>query len=77
MCAMAAEAMNHATPALLLADVELAEAVIAGHENTATMNSSAEETTFLSLALQPAFTVNSDEEYRPAGPRKVFAPKQD
>lgn len=50
MCALAADALNHATHALLLADVEVAEAVIAERDHTAAMNSSAHETTFLLLA---------------------------
>lgn len=53
MCAMAADAMNHATHALLLADLEMAEIVIGGRDGAAAMSSSAEETTFLLLALQP------------------------
>lgn len=53
MCSMAAEAMNHATHALLMADLNVAEAVIAEHDESAAMSSSAEETTFLLLALQP------------------------
>jgi phosphate transport system protein len=47
MCAMAADAMNRATHALLLADIGPAEAVIAEHEDTAAMSSSVEETFFL------------------------------
>ncbi|BBY07905.1 phosphate signaling complex PhoU family protein [Mycobacterium noviomagense] len=52
MCAMAAEAMNHATHALLLADIDVAEAVIAERDDIAAMSASAEETTFRLLAWQ-------------------------
>lgn len=52
MCAMAAEAMNHATHALLLADIDVAEAVIAERDEIAAMSASAEETTFRLLAWQ-------------------------
>lgn len=61
MCAMAAEAMSHATQALLLADIESAEAVIAEYEHTVAMNSSVEETAFLLLALQPPVAANLRE----------------
>jgi phosphate transport system protein len=61
MCAMAAEAMNRATHALLLADIESADAVIAEHEQTVAMSSSVEETAFLLLALQPTLAANLRE----------------
>jgi phosphate transport system protein len=52
MCAMAGEAMNRATHALLLADIDVAEAVIAERDDIAAMSASAEETTFRLLAWQ-------------------------
>jgi phosphate transport system protein len=52
MCAMAAQAMNDATYALLEADLEVAEGVIAGRDETAAMSSSAQETTFLLLSMR-------------------------
>jgi phosphate transport system protein len=61
MCAMAAEAMNRATHALLLADIESADAVIAEHKQTVAMSSSVEETAFLLLALQPTLAANLRE----------------
>lgn len=53
MCAIAGQAMHHATHALLLADIKTAEAVIGGHKEAVAMSSSVEETAFLLLALQP------------------------
>ncbi|OBI42239.1 hypothetical protein A5707_06355 [Mycobacterium kyorinense] len=50
---MAAQALDHATHALLLADMGTAEAVIGGYKEIAATSSTAEETTFLLLALQP------------------------
>jgi phosphate transport system protein len=52
MCAMAAQAMNDATYALLEADLAVADGVIAGHDETAAMSSSAQETTFLLLSMR-------------------------
>jgi len=54
MCALAAEAMNHATHALLLADIQTAEAVIGSEADTAAMRATVDETTYLLLALQPS-----------------------
>ncbi len=51
MCAMAAQAMNDATYALLEADRGVAEGVIAGHDETTAMSSSAQETTLLLLSM--------------------------
>jgi phosphate transport system protein len=53
MCGMAADAIDQATHALLLADREMAQAVIAGYENASAMRSTTEETTFHLLAAQP------------------------
>ncbi|SON58689.1 Phosphate-specific transport system accessory protein PhoU [Mycobacterium simulans] len=58
MCAMASQAMDYATQALLQADLEAAEAVTALHEHTAAMGSSADETTFLLLALHSPSAAN-------------------
>jgi phosphate transport system protein len=52
MCGLAADAMEHATHALLQADLALAEQVILGHERLATMRRSAEENAVRLLALQ-------------------------
>jgi phosphate transport system protein len=52
MCAMAAQAINDATYALLHADIEVAEGVIARREDTAAMSSAVQETTFLLLESQ-------------------------
>ena len=54
MCVLAAEAMHHATHALLLADIQMAEAVIGGEADTAAMRATVDETTFLLLALHPS-----------------------
>jgi phosphate transport system protein len=54
MCSLAADAMNLATHALLLADIQTAQAVIDGDGDTAAMSASVDETTFLLLALQPS-----------------------
>lgn len=58
MSAMASQAMEHATRALLGADIEAAKAVTALHEHTVAMRASADETTFLLLALQPPSAAN-------------------
>jgi phosphate transport system protein len=52
MCGLAGSAMEHATHALLHADLNLAEKVIADHEHLANMQTAAEEAAFLLLALQ-------------------------
>lgn len=52
MCALAADAMEHATSALLGADLELAEQVIADHEHVAVMSQATEGTALKLLALQ-------------------------
>jgi len=53
MSAMASQAMENATRALLRADIEAANTVAVLHEHTVAMRASADETTFLLLALQP------------------------
>ncbi|MCV7199665.1 PhoU domain-containing protein [Mycobacterium angelicum] len=58
MSAMASQAMDHATRALLSADVEAAKAVTALHEHTVAMRASADETAFLLLALQSPSAAN-------------------
>ena len=52
MCGLAGVAMERATTAVLQADLEAAEAVIADHEHLAAMKTEAEEAAFLLLALQ-------------------------
>jgi phosphate transport system protein len=52
MCRLAGLAMEHATHALLQADLNLAEKVIADHEQLANMRTAAEEAAFVLLALQ-------------------------
>ena len=52
MCAMAGEAIEHATEALLKADLVLAERVIACREDIVAVNTRVEETAFMLLALQ-------------------------
>jgi phosphate transport system protein len=52
MCGLAADAMEHATHALMEADLTLAEQVIADHEHIAMLNRLAEETALKLLALQ-------------------------
>ena len=52
MCAMAGQAMERATQALLQADLVVAEQVISDHEQISTRSARAEETAFVLLALQ-------------------------
>jgi phosphate transport system protein len=52
MCGLAGVAMEHATQALLQADLVLAEQVITDHEKIAEMSAQAEESAFVLLALQ-------------------------
>jgi phosphate transport system protein len=52
MCGMAGAAMEHATQALLQADLVLAEQVITDHEQINAMSVHAEESAFVLLALQ-------------------------
>lgn len=52
MCGLTATAMEHATHALLEADLSLAEQVIADHEHVAALGRRAEETALKLLALQ-------------------------
>lgn len=52
MCAMAAEAIKHATEALLGADLTLAERVIAAQEGMAALSARIEGTAFALLVLQ-------------------------
>lgn len=52
MCGLAGDAMEHATSALLRADLDLAEQVIADHEHIAAMSQRAESTALKLLALQ-------------------------
>ncbi len=52
MCGLAADAMEHATRALLDADLSSAEQVIADHEQVASMSRRAEESALKLLALQ-------------------------
>ena len=52
MCGLAGIAMEHATRALLLADLETAERVIADHQQIAAIGAGAEQSAFLLLALQ-------------------------
>jgi phosphate transport system protein len=52
MCGLAGVAMDRATHALLHADLAMAEAVIASHEQLERMKTEAEEIAFLLLALQ-------------------------
>jgi phosphate transport system protein len=52
MCGLAAQAMEHATTALLQADLALAEQVITDHRQIVVMSARAEENAFLLLALQ-------------------------
>lgn len=58
LSAMASQAMDCATRALLQADLEAANAVTALHEHTVAMRASADETTFLLLALHPPSAAN-------------------
>ncbi len=52
MCGLAGLAMDRATRALLEADLSMAEQVITDHDHIAQMQSRAEETAFVLLALQ-------------------------
>ena len=52
MCGLAGAAMEHATQALLQADLALAEQVISDHEKIAELSAHAEESAFVLLALQ-------------------------
>ena len=52
MCGLAGVAMEHATQALLQADLVLAEQVITDHEQIADLSARAEEKAFVLLALQ-------------------------
>src|SRR6476646_6679307 len=52
MCGLAGVAMEHATQALLQADLVLAEQVISGDRRVTAMSTKAEESAFLLLALQ-------------------------
>ena len=52
ICGLAADAMEHATSALLHADLDLAEQVIADHEHIAAMSLRAESAALKLLALQ-------------------------
>jgi phosphate transport system protein len=52
MCGLAGVAMEHATQALLQADLPLAEQVITDHDRLITMRASAEENALMLLALQ-------------------------
>lgn len=52
MCAMATQAIHHATQALLNADLNLAETTIAEHRAIAAVGARVEHTTFALLALQ-------------------------
>ena len=52
MCALAGQAMERATQALLQADLVLAEQVITDHEEISTRSTKAEEAAFVLLALQ-------------------------
>ncbi len=52
MCAMAAEAIEQASEALLEADLTTAEFVIAGHRSIVALDAHVEETAFALLALQ-------------------------
>lgn len=58
LCAMASQAMDCATRALLQADIEAANALTTLHEHTVAMRASADETTFLLLALHPPSAAN-------------------
>ena len=52
MCGLAADAMDHATEALLGADLSVAEQVIADHEHIVAMSRKAEDSAVKLLALQ-------------------------
>lgn len=52
MCGLAGVAMEHATQALLQADLVLAEQVLSDHEQIAALSAEAEESAFVLLALQ-------------------------
>ena len=52
MCGLAADAMEHATQALLGADLSVAEQVIADHEHIVAMSRKAEDSAVKLLALQ-------------------------
>src|SRR6202047_5642279 len=52
MCGLAGAAMEHATQALLQADLVLAEQVMSDHEKIALLSTQAEESAFVLLALQ-------------------------
>jgi phosphate transport system protein len=52
MCGLAADAMEHATEALLAADLSIAEEVIADHEHLVAMSNQAENNAIKLLALQ-------------------------
>ena len=52
MCGLAGAAMEHATQALLQADLVLAEQVMSDHEKIAELSTQAEESAFVLLALQ-------------------------
>jgi phosphate transport system protein len=61
MCALAGEAMNHATNALLRADIEVAQAVIAEQEHAGALSSSAEEKALELLSLHPSMAADLRE----------------
>jgi phosphate transport system protein len=61
MCAAAGQAMEHATHALLRADIAMAEAVIDGQEHAAALNSGAEETAFMLLTFRPLMVADLRE----------------
>lgn len=52
MCGLAGVAMEHATQALLQADLVLAEQVLSDHEKIVALSAEAEESAFVLLALQ-------------------------
>ena len=52
MCGLAADAMEHATQALLGADLSVAEQVIADHEHIVAMSKRTESSALKLLALQ-------------------------
>jgi phosphate transport system protein len=52
MCGLAGVAVEHATQALLQADLVMAEQVISDHDHITAMSAHAEESAFVLLALQ-------------------------
>ena len=60
MCGMAGVAMEHATQALLQADLVLSEQVLTAHDKIATMSTAAEENAFALLAPLHAPPINID-----------------